>query len=162
LASWLPKWILAAFVVLSAGWAIAVISVTSSLNFIEAMLLALGPVGVAYVWLRDYYRDEQGARRLVVYLAMTDQQLICLALKKDGQPGRVVFNAPLLAVQIKYVHRPLPSWSFVQYRGPGVTSAALRLFSVRDQRDEMTNLLRALQSAGIKIDGLPAAAYVDG
>lgn len=157
MASWLPKWLLAAFVVLSSIWAITVLSLTSRLNLVVAMLLAWIPIAIAYVWLRDYSHNE-GPRRPAVYLAVTEQQLICLALKKGGQPGSLMFNAPLLAVQINCVHRPLPGWSYIRYRGPGVRSQGLRLFPPRNQRDDMTKVLRALQSAGVQVNGQPADA----
>lgn len=160
MASWLPKWVLAAFVVLGSTWGIAVSSLTS-LNNVEYALFLFIPITVAYVWLRDYSHNE-GPRRPVVYLAVTDQQLICLALKKAGQPGSLIFNAPLLAVQIKWLHRPLPGWSYVRYRGPGVRSQGLRLFPLRHQRDDMTKVLRSLQSAGAQVDGQFAPAKVDG
>jgi hypothetical protein len=154
MASWLPKWILAAFVVLGSIWGIMVSSLTR-LNNVEYALLLYIPITIAYAWLTNYSHNE-GPRRPVVYLAVTEQQLICMALKKGGQPGSLMFNAPLLAVQIKCVHRPLPGWSYVRYRGPGVRSQGLRLFPPRNQLDDVTKVLRALQSAGVQVDGQPA------
>jgi hypothetical protein len=167
MASWWPILLFLILPVLGFFWAITVLGSTTSLNIVIAMALVWVPIGIAYQWLIGY---SSRAERRPVYLAVTEQQLICLKLKKSGQAGSLMFNAPLLTVQIRCVRRPLQGWSYVRYRGlsmnlrwsdvryPGVSSHGLWLYSPRSQRNDMTKVLQELQSAGARVDGPSALA----
>jgi hypothetical protein len=84
---------------------------------------------------------------------MQKQRLICLKLTKRGQPGPLVFTAALSTVQIRCLRRPLSGWSYARYLGPGASSNGVWLYAPHNQRDDMTRVLRALQSAGGRVDG---------
>lgn len=168
MGSWRPILLYLVLPVLAFFWAITVLGSTTSLNIVVALVLVWVPIGIAYMWLTNYW-SNQGPRR-PVYLAVTEQQLICLTLTKGGQPGSLMFNTPLSTVQIRCLRRPLQGWSYLRYRGPSpglrwssdrypdVSSHGLWLYSSRNQRNDMTKVLRASQSAGARVDGQSALA----
>ena len=149
-ASWLPTWMLLVFVPYTI-WGITVAYYLPGLNVVERVIILIISSAIVGGSL-SVYSDDQDRRR-PVYLAVTQRQLICLRLGKGGEPGSLVFSAMLPFVQMECVHRPLRRWSYVRYRGPGVRSHGLRLYSPRNHDDEMATLLRALQSAGGQVNG---------
>jgi hypothetical protein len=153
MASWLPKWMLVAVFVPYTAWTILVARYLPGLHVIGRVLILIVSNAIVGGALSVYSDDED--RRRPVYVAVTQRQLICLRLEKAGAAGPVLFSAMLPFVHMECVHRPLRRWSYVRYRGPGVREHGLRLYCPRNQRDEMTALLRALQCAGGQVNGLP-------
>ena len=106
--------------------------------------------------------------RKPVFAAVTQRSLICYRLSRFGHdPVRLLFRAPPDAVHLTGSARRGRLWSAVRYRGPGASKRAVRLSIAWYWRQDLHQVLTALQFAGAAVDvrvgvtALPAAASVN-
>jgi hypothetical protein len=106
--------------------------------------------------------------RKPVFAAVTQRSLICYRLSRFGHdPVRLLFRAPPDAVHLTDSARRGRLWSAVRYRGPGASKRAVRLSIAWYWRQDLHQVLTALQFAGAAVDvragvtALPAAASVN-
>jgi hypothetical protein len=86
--------------------------------------------------------------RRPVFVAVTQRQLICYRLSRmNNAPVRLLFCAPLLSTRVTYLGRSAPRWRSVRYDGPGAESRSLRLNVAGRWRQDLDEVLAALQRA---------------
>ncbi len=95
-------------------------------------------------------------RRRPVFIAVTQRQLICYRLSMMGNdPTRLLFCTPLTAVRVTRTGRGAFRWRAVRYSGPGAEGRSLRL-NVRGRwREDLDEVLGALQMGGAAVEGVP-------
>lgn len=89
--------------------------------------------------------------RKPVFVAVTQRQLICYRMSRfDHAPVRLVLRAAPTSVRITSSgHGRL--WSSVRYCGPGARKRGLRLCTGRIWREDLDEVLAALQLAGAAV-----------
>ena len=94
--------------------------------------------------------------RKPVFIAVTQRQLICYRLAMMGNdPTRLLFCAPLTAVRVTRAGRGAFRWRAVRYSGPGAEGRSLRL-NVRGRwREDLDQVLAALQVGGAGVESVP-------
>jgi hypothetical protein len=94
--------------------------------------------------------------RRPVFVAVTRQQLICCRLSRmGGEPTRLLFRAPLAAVRMTSLRGGALRWRSVRYTGPGADGRGLRLNVHGRWREDLDEVLAALQAGGAAVEGLP-------
>lgn len=130
-------------VVLGVGWFLAVVS--SNENFAVAVPVFIAAAAVnLVVW----------SRQKPCFIAITERLLICHGVTwLLGKPTRLLFTAPLPAVNVTVGNRnPLLGTAF-RYHGPGVPSRGLNL-TVGSRSEEFLGLvLPALRAGGASVTG---------
>jgi hypothetical protein len=97
-----------------------------------------------------------GTRR-PVFVAVTQRQLICYRLSRvTNSPGRLLFCAALPAVRVTSLRRTVPGWRSIRYDGPGAGERGLRLNVPGSWRQDLDEVLPALNALGASVSGLPA------
>ena len=97
------------------------------------------------------------ATRRPVFVAVTQRQLICYRMSWNYEPVRLSFCAPLPTVRVTSLRRPAPRWRSVRYDGPGPEKGSLQLNVFGGWRQDLDEVLVALQAAGARVTGLPPA-----
>ena len=96
--------------------------------------------------------------RRPVFVAVTQRQLICYRLSRmNNAPVRLLFCAPLLSTRVTYLGRSWPRWRSIRYDGPGAEGRSLRLNVSGRWRQDLDEVLAALQAQGGRVEGLPSA-----
>jgi hypothetical protein len=96
--------------------------------------------------------------RRPVFVAVTKRQLICYRLSRmDNAPVRLLFCAPLLSTRVTYLGRSWPRWRSIRYDGPGAEGRSLRLNVAGRWRQDLDEVLAALQAQGGGVEGLSPA-----
>jgi hypothetical protein len=106
--------------------------------------------------------------RKPVFVAVTQRSLICYRLSRLGHaPVRLLFRAPPDLVHITGSAHRGRLWSAVRYRGPEARKRGVRLSIAWYWRQDLHQVLAALQFAGATVDvragvtALPVVASVD-
>jgi hypothetical protein len=93
--------------------------------------------------------------RRPVFVAVTQRQVICYRLSRmNNAPVRLLFCAPLLSTRVTYLGRSWPRWRSVRYDGPGAEGRSLRLNVAGRWRQDLDEVLAALQAQGGRVEGL--------
>jgi hypothetical protein len=91
-------------------------------------------------------------RRRPVFIAVTQRELICYRLSRIGnEPVSLLFRAPLAAVRVTRLGSAMPRWRSVRYTGPGAESRGLRLNVGGRWRQDLDEVLTALQAGGAAV-----------
>ena len=94
--------------------------------------------------------------RRPVFVAVTRRQLICYRLSwMNNAPVRLLFCAPLPSTRVTYLGGAMPRWRSIRYDGPGAEGRSLRLNVVGRWRQDLDEVLAALQAQGGRVEGLP-------
>jgi hypothetical protein len=92
--------------------------------------------------------------RRPVFIAVTSRELICYRVSRlDSEPGRLMFRAPLTAVRMTSSGRGALRWRSVRYSGPGAGQRPLRLHAAGRWREDLDQVLTALQAGGARVEG---------
>jgi hypothetical protein len=95
-------------------------------------------------------------RRRLVFVAVTRQELIGYRMSRMGnKPDRLLFRAPLAAVRVTSAGRRAPGWRSFRYSGPGADGRGLQLNVQRQWRQDLDEVLGALQAGGAAVEGVP-------
>jgi len=95
-------------------------------------------------------------RRKPVFVAVTRREIICYRLSRMRfEPVRLLFRAPLAAVQVGGARRALPGWRSFRYSGPGAEGRGLRLNVHWRWGQEVDEVVSALQAGGAAVEGVP-------
>lgn len=96
--------------------------------------------------------------RRPVFVAVTQRQLICYRLSRmNNAPVRLLFCAPLVSTRVTYLGRSWPRWRSFRYDGPGAEGRSLRLNVVGRWRQDLDEVLTAVQTQGGGVEGLSPA-----
>ena len=96
--------------------------------------------------------------RRPVFVAVTQRQLICYRLSRmNNAPDRLLFCAPLPSTRMTYLGRSAPRWRSIRYDGPGAESRGLRLNVAGRWRQDLDEVLAALQAQGGSVEGVSPA-----
>jgi hypothetical protein len=96
--------------------------------------------------------------RKPVFVAVTQRQFICYRMSRLGnEPSRLLFGAPLAAVRVTSRGGRVPSWRSLIYSGPEADGRRLRLNGSKRWRNDLNEVLAALQAGGAAVDGMPSA-----
>jgi len=72
-----------------------------------------------------------------------------------NEPVRLLFRAPLAAVRVTGARSGAPAWRAFRYSGPGAESRAPRLNVHWRWRQDLDEVLWALQAGGAVVEGAP-------
>jgi hypothetical protein len=94
--------------------------------------------------------------RRPVFIAVTQRQLICYRMSRmSNQPSRLLFSAPVAAVRMTRLPARAPYWKSARYLGPGTDGRGLRLNVNGRWRQDLNEVLWALQAGGAVVVSAP-------
>jgi hypothetical protein len=97
--------------------------------------------------------------RRPVFVAVTQRQLICYRLSRmNNAPVRLLFCAPLPSTRVT-TSASAPRWRSIRYDGPGAEGRSLRLNVAGRWRQDLDEVLAALQAQGGSVESLPRTGH---